>query len=36
MLIRKLVTYRHTAGAAGNEPLPDLAADLADDLGRTG
>jgi hypothetical protein len=28
MLIRKLVTYRHTAGAAGNEPLPDLAADF--------
>ncbi len=28
MLVRKLVTYRHTAGAAGSEPLPDLAADF--------
>jgi peptide/nickel transport system substrate-binding protein len=27
-LIRKLMTYRQTAGAAGNEPLPDLAADF--------
>jgi peptide/nickel transport system substrate-binding protein len=28
LLIRTLVGYRHTAGAAGNELIPDLATDL--------
>ncbi len=28
LMLRPLMTYRHTAGAAGNEAIPDLAADL--------
>jgi peptide/nickel transport system substrate-binding protein len=34
LLLRPLMTYRHTVGAAGNEAVPDLAADypeLSDD-----
>jgi peptide/nickel transport system substrate-binding protein len=27
LMIRKLMTYRHVAGAEGNEPVPDLAAE---------
>ncbi len=30
LLIRTLVGYRHTAGAAGNELIPDLATDLGE------
>ena len=30
LLIRTLVGYRHTAGAAGNELIPDLASDLGE------